>query len=223
MSEVILQVEQKRRFQRRPWMEHKGKPEIPFEWRTFALSLSTGRVVPLTEEWKPDEQTGKLMKTPDSLDNNDGYPTMDFDEAEELFAYAEENDEALTISYAKLFGRERMTLGQIGALAHLPKFYATPEKKEAARKRIKRKEDEDEMIKAAGIEIPDVLKEEKNLAARKSKAVPSVLKGGGDVVAALPDGVMIRGKKVNQYENQLGVKSAPGAGGLNLGGMGVEA
>jgi|SRR5687767_513954 len=203
----------------RPWAGQVRTPEIPHEWRTYALSLQTGDVVMLDEEWKPNEATGRIEKVPETLDNHNKWPEMTYSEVEELFAAAEESGESIPRTFAKLFGRERLTLKQVGELTHLRQQYAAPTVIEKKRERVRRKEDEDEMIASAGIEVPDVLKGSRQTSPEVAeKAALSQLAAGG-VAAELPAGVKVRGKSPTTH--MLG-EPQPAKKNL-LGGMGIEA
>ncbi len=141
-----------------PWQTLRD-PEIPWEDRIYALSLTTGRIVALDEKWLPDpENPGKMKRVEDTLDNNSKYPTMTFGEAKALAITSEEQSEALSMVFARLYGRERLTVVQLGKLAHIPKFYAKPAARMAKIEKARRQDQEDEMLSAAGIQIPSFAK-----------------------------------------------------------------
>lgn len=155
-------LEEKRKQVLMPWEgPHADRAEIPWADRTYALSLSTGYVVVLDEKWLPDPVViGKMRKAEDSVpDNNGKYPVMDYPEAMKLRASSEESGEPLSVCFAKLYGRERMTIDQLGKLAHVPKMYAKPSAKLTKIAKSKKREVEDEMLEVAGVSIPDVLKD----------------------------------------------------------------
>lgn len=213
MPETI--IGEPKRYIHRPWAGQIREPEIPHQWRTYALSLQTGDVVMLDEEWKPNEETGRIEKVPESLDNHNKWPIMSYDEVDQLFAAAEESGETIPRVFARLFGRERLTLKQIGELTHLRQQYAAPTVIEAKRQKARRTEDEDEMIASAGIEVPEVLKGAPLSPEAVERRTLAKLASGG-VSAEIPKGVKLRGKSAAHV---LGEPIPPS----NAGGFGVEA
>lgn len=212
-------VIENKQFIHRPWAGQVRRPEIPHEWRTYALSLQTGDVVVLDEEWKPNEATGQIEKVPETLDVHNKWPMMDYDDVELLFSTAEESGESIPKTFARLFGRDRMTLRQIGELTHMRQQFAAPTTMEKKRAKIRRQEDEDEMIASSGIEIPDVLKGAAPISpeAVERKALAKFASGG--VAAELPKGVKIRGKEVGPHQLGQPIPAKPNP----LGGLGIEA
>lgn len=201
MSDDLL-IE-KKRTQIRPWNVSNKRPEIPWDDRVYALSLTTGQVVVLEEEWIPAEDgSGVMVRKPGSEPDNNGiwvegvqvkYPTMTYEQAVALFDDSEESSEPLTVVFARLYGRSKLTLDMIGYLGRLPKYHAVQEKKQAAKARIKATEASDEMIAAAGIEVPASLKRSEKAIERAQLAKIAV----GGVSAELPKGVRMRGRRVS--------------------------
>jgi hypothetical protein len=212
---VTDEAEAPKRYICRPWAGIVREPEIPHEWRTYALSLQTGDVVVMDEEWKPNEDTGRIEKVPDSIDNHNKWPLMNYEEADALFTAAEESGESIPLAFARLFGRSRLTLQQIGELTHLRQQYAKPEVREKKKVKLRRREDEDDMIRAAGIEIPDILKGSTPDAVQGRQELTALVRGG--VAKDLPPHVKIRGKAIGTPG--IGEKGAIGT----LGIVGVEA
>jgi hypothetical protein len=206
-------IEQKQ-YIHRPWAGQVRDPEIPNEWRTYALSLQTGDVVMLDEEWKPNDATGRLEKVPESLDIHNKWPLLSYDEVELLFATAEESGESIPHTFAKLFGRDRLTLKQVGELTHLRQQYAAPTVMEKKRKKVRRQEDEDAMIAAAGIEIPDVLKGAAAISPEALERRNLATLAAGGVSADLPKGIKLRGKEVGTHT--LGKPIPPRNAGLGI-------
>lgn len=194
-NETMAPVEEKKLYIRRPWAGQVREPEIPHEWRTYALSMQNGDVIVLDETWTPNEQTGEIEKVKDSLDNHNHFPTMTYTETEKLFVEAETSGESIPMTFAKLYGRAKLTIDQIGNLVHLRQQYAVPETMQMKRKKARRKEQEADMIKAAGIDIPSIVGKDTpaEVEARFERA--ALVKGGikkGD----LPAEVRIRGKAI---------------------------
>lgn len=151
-------VEEKRRCAPPPWCGEKH--EIPPEKRTYALSLTSGCLVVLNEKWLPDpDKAGEFAKVADTLDNNGKYPLLTYEEACEVYRRSEEEDEPFSIIFAQRFGRERLTIDQVGKLAHIPRVYALKLENTKKAKKVAMRAREDDMLKSAGIDAAAVFKD----------------------------------------------------------------
>ncbi len=152
---MTVTTEERKLYAPPPWAGEKH--EIPPEKRTYALSLSTGRLVVLDEKWRPDpNKIGEFEKIADTLDNNSKYPLLTYDEARKVYADSETDDEPFSVIFAQIHGRERMTVDQIGKLAHIPRVYA--QKIETKKKQRKQdlKSREDDMLKTVGVNAAEI-------------------------------------------------------------------
>lgn len=205
MNDGDVLVGEKRLVQVRPWNDGVHKPEIPWQQRTFGLSLSSGKIVPLEEEWIPEEteggrKTGRMIRKPDTEVDQRGcwiggqrvkYPMLNYKQTCELFDDCEESGDPITVAFVRLHGRSTLTLDQISHVGSLPKFYVEKEKREEARKAAKKRANDDEIFAAAGIDVPDGV----GSAGASDKAFLAKTASGG-VSMSMPKGVKTRGRAV---------------------------
>lgn len=116
--------------ERRPWYGSINHP-VPWEMRTYALNVDTGRIEVMPDKFFPVRDPLKhnvLTATKGAIkkeeQNPQSYPVLEHGDVDRLYADAEKCGEPLKIVYARLFGLDALTGKQQARLAMAPDVYA---------------------------------------------------------------------------------------------------